>query len=84
MRTMVAALIGTLLREVNAGPTYGTSDIAGIAARRATLEQSGLPAVAEVAPYLARFDKREEFDYAIDLALDAVIARIDGSTRNSR
>ncbi|MGW4121231.1 TetR/AcrR family transcriptional regulator [Nocardia sp. NPDC004711] len=84
MRTMVAALIGTLLREVNAGPTYGTSDIAGIAARRATLEQSGLPAVAEVAPYLARFDKQEEFDYTIDLALDAVIARIDGSTRNSR
>ncbi|WP_062993395.1 TetR/AcrR family transcriptional regulator [Nocardia anaemiae] len=76
MRTLLAALIGTLLREVNAAPVYGTSDTAGIAARRAILEESGLPAVAEAAPYLARFDSQVEFDYAMDLALDAVTARI--------
>ncbi|MFX0579194.1 TetR/AcrR family transcriptional regulator [Nocardia nepalensis] len=82
LRTLLAALIGTLLREVNAGPTYGTSDTAGIAARRATLEQSGLPAVVEAAPYLARFDSQAEFDFAMNLALDAVVARINGSTRD--
>lgn len=77
LRTVLAALIGTLLREVNAGPTYGTDDAAGIAARRAALEQSGLPAVAEAAPYLARFDSQAEYDYAMDLALDAVVARLE-------
>ncbi|MGV9408270.1 TetR/AcrR family transcriptional regulator [Nocardia sp. NPDC003693] len=80
MRTLVAALIGTLLREVNAGPTYGTSDLVGIAARQEVLEQSGLPAVVEAAPYLARFDSQAEFDYAMDLALDAVILRVTAAT----
>jgi TetR/AcrR family transcriptional regulator, tetracycline repressor protein len=76
LRTLLAALIGTLLREVNAGPTYGTRDIAGIAARRAALEQSGLPAVAEAAAHLARFDSQAEFDFTMDFAIDAVLARI--------
>lgn len=76
MRTLLATLIGTVLREVNAGPVYGTSDTDGIAARQAILEQSGLPAVVEAAPYLARFDRQAEFDYTIDLALDVVAARI--------
>ncbi|APA99381.1 TetR/AcrR family transcriptional regulator [Nocardia seriolae] len=78
-RTMVATLIGTLLREVNAGPTFGISDLAGIAARQETLVQSGLPALVATAPHLARFDSRAEFDYAMDLTLDAVVARIEGS-----
>ncbi|WP_431964571.1 TetR/AcrR family transcriptional regulator [Nocardia sp. bgisy134] len=84
MRTLLAALIGTLLREVNAGPTYGTDDTEGIAERQATLEHSGLPAVAEAAPYLARFDSRAEYEYAMNLALDAAVARIENSSRISR
>ncbi|PXX68663.1 TetR family transcriptional regulator [Nocardia tenerifensis] len=82
LRTVLATLVGTLLREVNAGPTYGTGDLPGIAARRATLERSGLPAVVEAAPYLARFDSEAEFDYAMELALDAVVARIEAVTRD--
>ncbi len=31
--------------------------------------------MAEAAPYLARFDSQAGFDYAIDLALDAIVAR---------
>ncbi len=46
--TLVATLIGSLPREVNAGPTYGTTDVAGIAQRQAVLETSRLPAVAEL------------------------------------
>ncbi|MEU7141517.1 TetR family transcriptional regulator [Nocardia sp. NPDC046473] len=83
LRTMLATLVGALLREVNAGPTYGTSDLPGIAARRESLEQSGLPAVAEAAPYLARFDSQAEFDFAMDLTLDALVARINASAPNS-
>ncbi|MEV0030649.1 TetR family transcriptional regulator [Nocardia sp. NPDC050793] len=84
MRTLLATLIGTLLREVNAGPTYGTSDTAGIADRQAVLERSGLPAVAEAAPYLARFDSQAEYEYAMNLALDAAVARIEKSSRISQ
>ena len=76
LRTFVAMLIGTILREVNAGPTFGISDVEGIANRRAALEHSGLPAVVEAAPYLARFDSDNEFHYAVGLAIDNVMAQL--------
>lgn len=76
LRALVATLIGTLLREVSAGPTYGTTDTAGIARRRSTLEASGLPAVAGAAEHLARFDGAAEYEFAVTLALDALTARL--------
>jgi AcrR family transcriptional regulator len=77
LRMLVATLVGALLREVNAGPTYGTTDLAGIAQRRDVLAGSGLSAVAAAAPFLARFDGAAEYEFAVDLALDALVARID-------
>ncbi|MFI0967577.1 TetR/AcrR family transcriptional regulator [Streptomyces sp. NPDC021080] len=76
LRSLVATLIGTLLREVHAGPTYGTTDAPGIAQRQAALEQSGLPRLAEAAADLARFDSDAEFEFTLNLALDAVEARL--------
>lgn len=76
LRTFVASLIGTLLREVNAGPTYGTTDTAAIAQRQAILEASGFPAVAAAAQHLARFEGAEEFEFAMNLALDALLMRL--------
>ncbi|MDQ1040473.1 TetR/AcrR family tetracycline transcriptional repressor [Streptomyces sp. V3I8] len=76
LRSLLATLIGTLLREVRAGPTYGTTDVPGIARRRAVLERSGLPLVAEAAAELARFDSDAEYDFTLTLALDAVMARL--------
>lgn len=73
---LVATVIGSLLREVSAGPAYGTTDIAGIARRRSVLEGRGLPAIAEAAPHLARFDGAAEYEFAIGLVLDALIARL--------
>lgn len=78
LRVVLAALIGTLLREVNAGPTYGSDDAAGIAERTAVLEASDLPSVAAAAPHLAAFDADEEFEYAVELALEAVLRRVPG------
>ncbi|WP_189255158.1 TetR/AcrR family transcriptional regulator [Lentzea flava] len=83
LRALVATLIGSLLREVNAGPTYGTTDVEGIARRRAVLENSGLPAIADAAPHLARFDAAAEYEFAVDLALDALAARL-GRSRPQR
>lgn len=76
LRTLVAAVIGALLREVNAGPTYGTTDPAEIARREAALRESRLPAVIEAAAHLARFDAATEYEYVISLAIDAVTARV--------
>jgi len=76
LRGLVAALAGTLLREVRAGPARGAADAPGIARRQAVLERSGLPHVAEAAADLSRFDGDAEYAYALDLALDAVTARL--------
>jgi TetR/AcrR family tetracycline transcriptional repressor len=76
LRTFVATLIGSILREVNAGPTFGVSDAEGIARRRAVLEQSGLPTVSEAAVYLAQFDSEAEFDFTINLTIANVLARL--------
>ncbi|MCP2241609.1 transcriptional regulator, TetR family [Lentzea aerocolonigenes] len=76
LRTLVATLIGSLLREINAGPTYGTTDIEGIARRQAVLEGSGLPAIVGAAPHLARFDPGAEYDFTVEFALDALAARL--------
>ena len=75
LRSFLAIAIGTLLREANAGPTFGVSDLEGIARRRKALEDSGLPGLVETAPYLARCDHGEEFDFAVELIVGAVVAR---------
>ncbi|MEV2226425.1 TetR/AcrR family transcriptional regulator C-terminal domain-containing protein [Nocardia vinacea] len=72
LRTVLATLVGTLLREVSAGPTFGTGDADGIAERRHALEASGLPQVALAAPHLARFDREREFEYTVDLIVDVI------------
>jgi TetR/AcrR family tetracycline transcriptional repressor len=77
LRTLLAALIGTLLREVSAGPLFGTSDIEGIAERQRTLESSGLTQVALAAPHLARFDRDREFEYTLDLIVAVVTTRLE-------
>lgn len=70
LRMLLATLIGTLLREVSAAATFGGDD------REGTLAASGLPALAEAAPHLARFDREAEFEYTVDLAITAVLDRI--------
>jgi TetR/AcrR family transcriptional regulator, tetracycline repressor protein len=74
LRMLLATLIGTLLREVSAAPTFGSDD----GARREVLEASGLPSVVETAPHLAAFDRKAEFEYTVDLAIGAVLDRIAG------
>jgi TetR/AcrR family tetracycline transcriptional repressor len=72
MRTVLAFLIGTLMREVNAGPTFGTGDADAIHRRQAELAESGLPMVAEAAPYLAACDHEAEFEFGLRALLEAL------------
>lgn len=76
LRSLLATLIGTLLREVEATPTFGLIDAGAIAQREAVLGSCSLPAVRAVAADLARFDAETEFDYMIGLSIDAVQARV--------
>jgi TetR/AcrR family tetracycline transcriptional repressor len=80
MRAMLAFLIGTLMREVSAGPTFGAGDAEAIRSRRAELAESGLPMIAEAAPYLATCDHEAEFEFGLRVlleALDAELARTE-------
>ncbi|WP_440900627.1 TetR/AcrR family transcriptional regulator [Actinosynnema sp.] len=78
LRALLAAVVGTLLREVSAGPELGTADPVGIARRRAVLASLGLPGLVAAAPHLARCDHDREFDYTVELLVRAVSARLSG------
>jgi AcrR family transcriptional regulator len=69
MRTFLAFLIGTLMREVSAGPA---GDAEAIRSRQAQLAESGLPMVVEAAPYLAARDHEAEFEFGLRVLLEAL------------
>lgn len=75
LRTFLATLIGMVLREVDAAPTFGGSDPDAIARRRRLLEASGLPHVHASAGQLARFDRDEAFDHAVEFLVRATSLR---------
>jgi TetR/AcrR family tetracycline transcriptional repressor len=72
MRSVLAFLIGTLLREVSASPTFSGENLGGVERRRAELTASKLPHVGAAAPYLAICDHAEEFAFGLDLLVTAV------------
>jgi len=69
-RAMTALLVGTLLRELQAGPDATTS--AGD--RESELRASELAPIREVAPQLAQLDFDREYDLAVEFALNALEA----------
>ncbi|WP_290056969.1 TetR/AcrR family transcriptional regulator C-terminal domain-containing protein [Amycolatopsis solani] len=72
LRAVLAFLIGTLMREVEAAPTFSGTDPGGARRRLADLEGSGLPAVSAAAPYLAVCDHEAEFAFGLRILLDAL------------
>ncbi|MFD4675750.1 TetR/AcrR family transcriptional regulator [Lentzea sp. NPDC058450] len=79
LRMLLATLIGTLLREVSAAPTFGGDD----GERLEALQAAGLTAIAATAPHLAEFDRAAEFEYTVDLAITAVLERVQWSGSRS-
>ncbi|WP_439379268.1 TetR/AcrR family transcriptional regulator [Amycolatopsis lexingtonensis] len=69
LRAVLAFLIGTLMREVEAAPTFSRTGDPG---RLADLSASGLPAVSAAAPYLAVCDHEAEFEFGLRILLDAL------------
>jgi len=83
VRTVLAFMTGTLLREADAAAPFGTDDFGTAAARTAALRESGFPAVGEAAPHLARCDHEHEFLTGLDLILDAFGSRAPRATDGS-
>lgn len=81
MRALLATMVGTLLREVDATPSYGTLGESAIAQRTADLSASGFRAVAEAAGTLARLDSDAEYEFTLEFAIDAVVSRIAAMVR---
>ncbi|WP_211241434.1 TetR/AcrR family transcriptional regulator C-terminal domain-containing protein [Cystobacter fuscus] len=75
LRTVLAFLVGTLLREVSSGPTFSGQNLEGLVERRAELENSGFPHVARAAPHLAACNHEAEFDFGMDLLVAALEQR---------
>lgn len=72
LRASLAYVVGTLLREVSACPTFSGADLDGVERRRAELAASGLPHVVAAAAHLAACDHRAEFDFGLDLLVTAL------------
>ncbi len=81
LRFLVATVIGTLLREVHAGPTFGTTDEQLLTERTAEFSASGLPHVTEASENLATFHAEKEFNRTLDIAFAAVLPNL--STHNT-
>jgi AcrR family transcriptional regulator len=72
LRLILASLIGMVLREVDAAPTFGAGDPGATRQRRTLLEQAALPHVVAAAEDLATFDRDLEFTRGIDLLTAAI------------
>lgn len=72
LRSVLAFLIGALMREVGAAPTFSASDSEASRQREADLRASGLPAVMATAAHLAVIDHETEFEFGLALLLDSL------------
>ncbi|RKG91884.1 TetR/AcrR family transcriptional regulator C-terminal domain-containing protein [Corallococcus terminator] len=76
LRSVLAFLVGTLLREVSSGPTFSGQNLGGLAGRRADLKDSGFPHVAWAAPHLAACHHLTEFNFGLELLVAALEQRL--------
>lgn len=84
VRTTLAYMTGTLLREASAGLTLGADDPEIAGPREATLVETGLPHVALAAPYLSRLDHAREFDFGIKILIDAFVRQLEQLSSSKR
>jgi TetR/AcrR family tetracycline transcriptional repressor len=73
VRAVLAYLLGTLMREVGTAETFGSATAEDTRHRRETLEESGLPAVASAAEHLAACDAETEFEFGLNVLINALI-----------
>lgn len=78
LRTIMAFITGTLLREAGAGQTFAAGPDGDPEVRRRALEASGSPAVAAAAPHLAVCDHEYELRFGLTTLIDAFASELEG------
>ena len=76
LRTLIAFLVGSLLREPGTGSAVSVTTATVIATPEAHLLAAGLPSVAESAAELAVCDHDAEFRFGMDLFVESLRAWI--------
>jgi AcrR family transcriptional regulator len=79
LRTYIAFLVGTMLREIGTSPTSSVQPSI-VATSASALVDAGLPAVADAADELSVCDHEYEMQFGLNLLLNSVRAR----TRTSK
>ncbi|MFM9376914.1 TetR/AcrR family transcriptional regulator C-terminal domain-containing protein [Gordonia sp. VNK21] len=72
LRTFIAYLVGTLMRETGTAPSLAADNSSLIASSEQALREAGLPHVAANAPQLALCDHEAELEYGLDLLIAAI------------
>lgn len=76
VRTFVAYIAGTIMRELGSVITVGAMDSAGVRERIDEITAIGDPLLTSTAPYLAVSDHEAEFRYGLELLIDGLATRI--------
>jgi TetR/AcrR family transcriptional regulator, tetracycline repressor protein len=79
LRTYIAFLVGSLLREVGSMRATSATAATIISTPERDLVEAGLPAVAESAAELAVCDHDAEFRFGLDVLVQSLRARIEAS-----
>lgn len=76
MRSYVAFIVGTIMRELGSAITVGTVDPDQVQQRVAEITATGDPLLTSTAPYLAVSDHDVEFEYGIELLIAGLATRV--------
>lgn len=74
LRTFIAYIIGSLLREVGVTPTFSPVPRGGV--ELSSVDPALFPEVGTLAPLLGEPDYEKSFDYGLDLLIRAVAVRL--------
>lgn len=81
VRSVLAYITGALLREARTSITYGVHDPAVASSREGALTGLGLPHIALAAPFLSRIDHEAEFEFGLDVLVDAIARKLSCTDR---
>lgn len=76
LRTFVAFVTGSLVRELTAEPAVSGIDPVARATRIEVLKAAGFPAIADAADHIAVIDHEAEYYFGVDLFIAALEAKL--------
>ncbi len=78
-RSVVAFLVGTVLRESSVGPTFAAQNLGGLSGRQAELTSAGLHNVVDSADALAVLDHDREFEFGLEVLISGLRQHLEST-----